>query len=40
VTAVVDTNVLIDYLQGYHEAAEEFDRCGAIAVSAISAAEL
>jgi predicted nucleic acid-binding protein len=40
VTAVVDTNVLIDYLQGYHAAAEEFGRYDAIAVSAISAADL
>ena len=38
--AVVDTNVLIDYLQGREEAAREFDRYGVIEVSAISAAEL
>jgi predicted nucleic acid-binding protein len=38
--ALVDTNVLIDYLQGYPAAAEELDHYRGIAVSAISAAEL
>ncbi len=38
--AVVDTNVLIDYLQGRSEAAHEFERNREIDVSAISAAEL
>ena len=38
--AVVDTNVLIDYLQGRSEAARELERYEAIEVSAVSAAEL
>lgn len=39
-TAVVDTNVLIDYLQGRREAAGELERYRVIEVSAVSAAEL
>ncbi|MBA2665657.1 MAG: PIN domain-containing protein [Trueperaceae bacterium] len=38
--AVVDTNVLIDYLQGRDEAARELERYRVVEVSAVSAAEL
>jgi len=40
VRAVVDTNVLIDFLQGHRAAADELARYDAVEVSAISAAEL
>jgi predicted nucleic acid-binding protein len=40
VNAVVDTNVLIDYLQGRDPAARELERYGVVEVSAVSAAEL
>lgn len=38
--AVVDTNVLIDFLQGKRAAADELERYDAVEVSAISVAEL
>ena len=38
--AVVDTNVLIDFLQGVPAAAEELEQYEAVEVSAISLAEL
>ncbi len=38
--AVVDTNVLIDFLQGVAAAAEELERYDAVEVSVISLAEL
>jgi predicted nucleic acid-binding protein len=40
VNAVVDTNVLIDFLQGRDEAAREIERYRVVEVSAVSAAEL
>jgi predicted nucleic acid-binding protein len=40
VRAVVDTNVLIDFLQGRREAAGELERYRVVEVSAVSAAEL
>ena len=36
----MDTNVLIDYLQGRPEAADEFERYHEVLVSAVSVAEL
>ena len=38
--ALVDTNVLVDYLQGLPQAAIELDRYRALEVSAITVAEL
>ena len=38
--ALVDTNVLIDYLQGRPEAAAELSRYGEVLISVISVAEL
>ena len=38
--ALMDTNVLVDYLQGRPEAAEEFERYHEVLVSAVSVAEL
>ncbi len=38
--ALVDTNVLVDYLMGRPEAAEELDRYHEVLVSAVSVAEL
>ena len=40
VNALVDTNVLVDYLQGRPEAAAELDRYHEVLVSAISVVEL